>query len=347
MIWQSIDALHKNLDLIDKHLSNALLQEKILTNALEGGDAATMSLIDNYTAEKQFRNKAVIISLYGAFEQFVEALLTDYIMHMHTYMPKFSELPKQVRMKYVEKWKKFHSKLRYPLYLNIKEKDIIANLYEVVCNDKNQIMPSCYKRSGGNYTLKVIRGTYYDIGIEIEPVKKYCKLPIGDNIIRFEAIQDKVDDLVERRNCIAHTAADEMDLLSITELQLYVDVIRIFSIALFDYVQDILLKLIWNRDKAKYLVLQAARALLRPKVLYFEDVKGAMIEKGQQVIVRMPDGNYPQFRQTKVDGISYSEHVGDKTIFADKIISTKLYHDLSIHFSTDDVIHRNVQVLFM
>ena len=347
MIWSSIDTLHKNLDLIDNHLSNALINEKLIKNAAEGGNIDAISLGSNYTAEKRFRNKAVFISLYGAFEQFIEALLSDYIEHLQTYIPNFSELPKRVRNEYVEKWKKFHGKLKYPQYKDITEREIVENLHEVVCNDKNKIMPNCYKRNGGNYKYKVIRGTFYGIGIELDNVKRYFVYPIGDDITRFEAIQDSVDDLVERRNNIAHTATDDGTLLDIEGMKRYVNVIRVFSKTLFDYVQDVLLNLIWERKEAQSLVLKANRALPKPHVLYFENVKGAWIKSGQLVVVRLSDGNFPQFRQTLVDGISYSVNAGDEAVFVSQLDETRTYHDISLHFAADDVIRRNVQVLFL
>lgn len=345
MNWNSIDNIRQQLDMIDSHLKNAVINESIIKRAAVAVDADAMQLSKAFSQERLFQYKSVVISMYGAFEQYVEGLLTDYITNLHRLIPNFSDLEGRIREEYVERWKAFHRKLRFPQYQSVNEKDVVKNLYEVICNDKNLILPECFKTNSGNYDYNVIRDTYIGAGIDLQPVEKYIKLPKDEDVARYETVCNILHDLVVRRNEIAHSAGDPLNILSVDKLQLYSNVIRSFAEALFLLVRDVFLQILWSKKESSSLVLDNTKALKKVEVLYFENVKNASIKLNQQVVVRMPLDNFPRYIPTIVKGISISEKAGDVSTFTPQLDATKTYHDISMHFDTSDVLKKNVRVL--
>ena len=59
----------------------------------------------NSTHEKEFTYRSNIISLYGAFEHFVESVIIEYIQSVQEHIASFEEWGEKITRNYFELWK--------------------------------------------------------------------------------------------------------------------------------------------------------------------------------------------------------------------------------------------------
>lgn len=342
MKWTAIDIFHKQLKNIRKHIDDIQIYKRILEKAANNGDDDAKTVLDMNQSERIFRYKAVIISAYGAYEWYIEELLREYIKNLRELHPNFSKLDPRIQTNLVDKWKLLHGKLKYPKYESIKVEDIVQSLYEAICMDMNSIKPEYYTQNGGNYKCKVVREMLLDVGIDqFELLKEYCEMPKTEEDLTFETLINHVDEIVDRRNLIAHTIVDE-EILDSGMQMVYIDQLGCFVDALQRFVEDKFNDLIWGEipDEGK---LKAYNALSEQKVLIFQDVENAIFKNGQLLIVCMQEETYPRYKYATIDEIRVEEVVG-KVVTVQELDQSKHYYYVSIHFNDSEVVHNKVKI---
>lgn len=94
---------------------------------------------------------------------------------------------------------------------------MVENIYMVICQKQSSLLPQCFLQNGGNYKSKIINDMFNyidivninDVLLEYDPIKTYLQ----EQALPSRELNNNIDDLVERRNEIAH-GADSTALLS-------------------------------------------------------------------------------------------------------------------------------------
>lgn len=344
MRWTSFEQLRKQLAIINDYLETTVKSEKIIADAVSKG-SSMVTLKEYAMKERMFRYKAIIISIYGAFEQYIEQLLSEYVRKQYGIVHKFTELNEKIQSNYVEKWKKLHGKLDYPKYSSFTEEGLVRNLFDVVCNNNNHILPECYMKNGGNYKYNVIVEMLSELGVnDTIVVEKYCAVP-SDDSITYRTIIDSIDDIVDRRNSIAHTIGDPDDLLSDDILQSYLGYVIVFTEGLMRYLEDKIWEMQWVGHQNEKDKLHVFNTMKQARVLVLEDVADVSINRNQSLLICLPKGHYPRYIQTKVEGMRVRENEGDSIIEVDQIVSTKTYKGVSFRITKEAGLNNKAKVM--
>lgn len=215
----SIYEFTEQINQIKQHLEVFEKYDVILKNQQ---NADTDFIKSNMTQEKVFLYRSNIISLYGAFEHFIESIIQEYIKSAQKYITSFNKWGNQITKNYFDLWKKLHGNLNFPKFNSINETMMVDNLHKVICNNESSLIPQCFLQNGGNYKPNVINEMFNNIGIKdinasllkYEPLKTYLvqqhhgseNLELSN---KLELYYNFLEDLVDRRNEIAHGAISD------------------------------------------------------------------------------------------------------------------------------------------
>lgn len=347
------------LDAIDKFLQSAIK----LRGHLEGIEQKMAALDDAYilpcvtpplknkideirdkqTGEKIFNYSVTIISLYGYYENFVEALIREYVCELSKTGLQFSSIPSKLKKSFFKKNIRLSGKITWEKFKHINEKVISASLYESLNRDKQNIIPEAFFTNAGNYKMSVLCSCLGELGIE-QVAQKIFRYPdmnlllnneygpgVNLNGIPTNQFYSKIDEVVDRRNVIAHGAKVE-NILDITMLKEYIDYFISFSKSLNQYVNDTLLEMVWNMLPSQE--LQPYNHLPRINVLFFRgyDVE---IRKGQKYLCKTPHGTYPSFIEDSIASVQQnrSEYLHFSLKQADPVgVAIRINHICNVNY---------------
>ncbi len=277
--------------------------------------------------EKEFEYRANIISLYGAFEQFVEDLIREYVGEISRICVAYEKLDDKIKKGYVEKWKGLHTNIvKGHAKYTLSEMQMAQNMNITLIQNSSAIMPECFIPIGGNYRHNVVCECMEDIGaVNIKSgLRKYEPLqtilvPYGDDNDRINQVLNlKIADLVERRNEVAHGAVGIM--LGDDDYEKLLNFIVTYSQAVNAYMNDELLRVEWEVNDTA-MVFMPTRRFHGNTVAVFTVIH-VTIKKGRRVLIKNPDGIYPRFRQIKVANLHVEQADGGSTE-VDEVAATK------------------------
>lgn len=209
--------------------------------------------------KKIFDYKLSILILYGAFENYIESIISQYILKLNVAVDSFSNLPKPIQSRHTELSAKLISLIcaGYSKYEQIDNADVVKHLYSCYATPQNyQLNVAAFTQHSSNLRIGTIRELFAGIGISaidmsisnnpefIEYLKKvnpefYIISQSQNNALYQEKCFQLLDDLVERRNDIAHGVDDADDNILSTDVLLeYADYITALSNAIYSIVLE-------------------------------------------------------------------------------------------------------------
>lgn len=185
----------------------------------------------------------IVISLYGAYENFIDNVLIAYLDSFQLNGIKYENIPEKIKESNIlfSGKKLFDNKK-----IDIAEKeDIIINLYSCIMDEREYqlnnkeiishpfnlstaILSDLFKQIGINNILQIIKQDdklikYYMINKSIDYTTAKRIIQSTDNIF------NNIDDIVQRRNIVAHSW-EEQDILSLSILnEEYIELFKIFG----------------------------------------------------------------------------------------------------------------------
>lgn len=215
MMVNAITILREKLDSINIHIEVLKRIEIITKQQTENEDIKYIQ--SKQTDEKIFNYRANIISLYGAFECFIEEVFKEYIEQLRCIIPQYNSLNKKIKDSYFDNVAKLHSKLHYAKFSHITELKIVQNLEKVIVQGNNEILAEPFLCNGGNYKHNIICDLMKSVGIDNVDCNIIQLSPLTDLLL--ESTPDKeqqrtmvamrLEELVDRRNEVAHGAISD------------------------------------------------------------------------------------------------------------------------------------------
>lgn len=173
----------------------------------------------NLRAKKRlFDNTAIIISLYGLLERFIESLICAYIKHMNAVIPKYSDNPKEIIEHHVRMSISLISHSELPKYKDeITISQVISNLNSCMNNESSyKVNAEAFAQHTSNFWRTTIEKSFSQVGIPsvssriikspifLEYIKRERHdLQAASHIIPEIAL-NYLDTFVQLRNEIAH-----------------------------------------------------------------------------------------------------------------------------------------------
>ncbi len=242
---------HKELFDLKKLIAFYIAETKLLRTIDHGeGDSNLEILIELSTAlqsfhitKRQFNYNSIIISLYGAFERFVQDMLVTYADFLNRLVVKYNDLPEALIRNHFGLSLSLLNKIQHPRYSGaLKKEEVIRNLHTCVnLNENYQLNKDAFAQHSSNFRLQVIDESFSQLGIEgisalimksgtfYEYVISMAGKSPEDVITREESFY-LLNDLVERRNYVAHGVSSE--ILQNSILLDYVNFFEVYAEAL-------------------------------------------------------------------------------------------------------------------
>ncbi len=254
------------------------------------------------TDKKIFEYKASIISLYGLLEKQIEIWIQEYLDLLAVLATNYNNIDEKIRNNHFELSLKLISTItsrENAKYQHLKKEEVLQKLNECIMNPENcKFNTEAFVLLSGNLKHKQIVKLFEFINISLNEALKrnmtltqYFENDRGiKNISNIETdiLYNKINDLVERRNQIAHGSERLDNILNISELEPYVDFLEKYCQALFEILSEELIK---KESMYKFQKVEKIIKIFSNKILAFE-VENYTIKVGDVLIVETIEGNF-------------------------------------------------------
>jgi hypothetical protein len=198
------------------------------------------------SVRRRFDYSALIVALYASFERFVEDILTSYVQTVAN-QSSYGSLPARFTSKHLQKTAELLAKggidqMRYP---GVTPLQLIENLFDCLSGnspyDLNHIAVAAHDKNIRYDELGALLGL-----VEVSHDSVRCADPLIDWYYDYQkmtgappasvpvtVIQQRLDDLVERRNDVAHRGGNPSDRLGVEEMRGLVDFVLALARSVF------------------------------------------------------------------------------------------------------------------
>lgn len=288
---------YKNQSKLEKNVPNSVL------------NTLTVSKI------KQFDFNSHIISIYGAYEHFVEQLLIKYLNEICLIINSYDLLPKEIQKNNLNKTIEIIKQLEYRKNRNIKPEKVIEILHRNINENSSIINITAFKNHTANFRISVVDNYFSEIGIkstsslvrQYEPLKSYLKNTISDYSSKKSSIVfQPLEHICDLRNDIAH-GVNNIQLINKTILFEYIDFMKTYSTALFELINDNYLGKIFEQNNDEIEVIN----VFNSQILCFE-TKGRLINRKSKILVKS-ENHFPNVYITNITDIQKNKKSIDNT----------------------------------
>lgn len=197
------------------------------------------------TARRRLDYSAFVVVLYAAFEGFVESLAGAYA-ELQAARMAYAELPERLRNKHLQQSGELLARARLGegRYSDVDHVAIVTNLYDCISGGKSyRLNRHALVQHQGNLKAAVVGEVFAAIGVDrinerarrADPLVQWHRLVIdrADNTVPEAVIGLQLDDLVERRNQVAHSGGDPGESLDAAEMRRRIDFVEAYARALY------------------------------------------------------------------------------------------------------------------
>jgi predicted HAD superfamily phosphohydrolase len=252
------------------------------------------------TDKRIFEYKASIISLYGLLEKYVELWIKEYLDSLSNVVPEYNKIDQKIRDNHFELSLKLINTIttrETAKYQHLTKEEVLKKLNDCIVNPtKYQINTDAFVLLSGNLKHNKIVELFNKLNLDLndELLKnEELKNEIGLNqntISRIEKdiLYNKINDLVERRNQIAHGSEEVDDILSISELEPYIQFLEKYCQAIF---QTLFEQVIKNESIHTFQKVENVIKIFGNKVLAFA-IENYTIKVGDMLIIQTKEGRF-------------------------------------------------------
>ena len=240
---------------------------------------------------------AVIISLYGCYENYVNLLLEEFIRQISDNSSDYTEIPTDMKITNIHLSSDYlNSKKRYKNF-NLQDEDVINNVYS------GKITNKLLLKHGGNLSITVLSEYMKSLGVKnvaqfIKNSGEYHQYYSEKQTISVEDAKSLLskldnntafallDDIILQRNTIAHSwkSDDKVDYLIIKEE--WIKFIQIFCKCLYNIVVQFYSEWLVKHNK---LFCPLKHQVYGSSVVGFFDVIPHWNEKNEAILIKSND----------------------------------------------------------
>jgi hypothetical protein len=282
------------------------------------------------TLDKRIINyNAIIISLYSAYESFVESIGLSYLKRLNQIVPSYNELPEKIKVNHIIYSSELILELNKSKYSALDEKKIINNLYNCVnFNSNYKINYESFVKRNTNLWVSTVNDIFSRLGINgicrkiamTNLFKNYYankeQIDFGQiNSIISQMEQEKlfanINGLIEERNKVAHSWTDNTVNLSIIKDD-YISFIKIFCESLYHVLEE---------QISEYEVMYKGKAIndiidiYGNRIICFNSNK-IKVKKGDKILIKKSEDIYSygiiesiKHNETDIDIVSNKEAI--------------------------------------
>jgi len=247
---------------------------------------------------KRFDYAAFVVALYASFEKFIEGLVAAYVQ-LESRRLQYSELPKKLVDKHLA-WTAevlYRGRIGKGRYANLEAPALVKNLFECLSNTLpytlNMESVVAHDR---NLKVHEIDELFAAVGLDqicdharkgdalVKWYQDINEIPsVSQDGVSFQTIKERIEDIVERRNQIAHGGGTPDELPGVDKMQETISFIQAFSKSIFAIVVNLYLK---NHHKEGIqLVLRQNEGLYKNRKVIIINPPDQRIFCGQPIFV--------------------------------------------------------------
>ncbi|MCC3474274.1 MULTISPECIES: MAE_28990/MAE_18760 family HEPN-like nuclease [unclassified Microcoleus] len=312
----------KHIQYVNDVVGYAILEEdnqeiKALLNTLKEHDRSFR------TDKRVFEYKAAIISLYGLLEQYVETWIKEYLDSLSRLVPEYNQIDEKIRNNHFELSLKLIDILisrEVAKYQHLTKEEVLRKLNNCMFTPINyQINTEAFVLSSGNLKHNKIVDLFKLLNVDLnsELIKSESlnkEIGLQSNQIsntEKDILYNKINDLVERRNQIAH-GSETLDILGISGLEPYIKFLEVYCQTIFE---TLLEKFIKQESIHSFQKIEKIVNIFSSKILAFE-IENYTLKVGDMVIVETAEGRFSKkpILEIQLDSITYQElTISEKT----------------------------------
>ncbi|MCA2735419.1 MAG: hypothetical protein IM470_16670 [Microcystis sp. M158S2] len=273
----------------------------------------------NFSTDKKiFEYKATIISLYGLLEKYIETWIKEYLNSFSILVVSYNDIDKIIKDNHFKLSLKLIDSITsrgLPKFQHLKKEEILTKLNQCITNAESYTFNTdAFIISSGNLKHKQIVSLFESINIKLNEL--LCNnQTLADHIKDENQIQNiknfpadflygRIDDLVERRNEIAH-GAETLNILSKSELEPYIKFLEKYCQAVFEILTEQFIK---QKSIHKFQKIENVINVFNKTILAFE-IENYTIKVGDTLIVESQEGHFCEksINTIQLDGVPHQE----------------------------------------
>ncbi len=273
--------------------------------------SSSKSLLDKLTISKikQFDFNSHIISIYGAYEHFIEQLLVTYLEKICAVITNFNSLPEEIQKNNLAKNIEIIKQLDYRKNRSLKPELLIEILHKNINENSSVLNIDAFKNHSANFRISVVESYFKEIGIsgvsnlirQYEPLKTYLENNISDfsskkNTIIFQTLEH----ICDLRNDIAH-GVNNVQLLNKSILFEYIDFMKVFAQSLFALIDNDYLSKVYELEEKVINVID----IFNKEILCFNS-ENFKIDKNSKLLVKS-ENHFPNVFYANILDIQYEK----------------------------------------
>jgi len=252
------------------------------------------------TNKKILEYKAIIVSLYGILEKYINIWIRDHVDRIPLLITKYDDLPKTIRENNFQNSIKLISLIsenRNAKYDGIKKEDILKKLNNCLNQKGNYYLNGeAFMPLSGNLKHSKIIEAFKVVDIDLSKKFKRNKQFVDFYKTTNNCSLDNkgndcfktIDDIVDLRNEVAHGSQID-NIINLTDFEDYIVFLEKYGKAIFE---SIIEREIEYELKCSYTEIENIMHIFkRGSVLSFE-IENAVIKKGDIIIIKTQDNNF-------------------------------------------------------
>jgi len=254
----SLDSFITELDDLQHHIETFNLEARLLavTEHSESLLLQYQKQVQKYnTKKRQFNYTSIIISLYSSLELFVRSLTKGYLNSLNEIVPHYIDLPETIRKNHLDLSCKQMERIKNldELESITARNQIIFNLNSCISNEGSyHLNTEAFIQNTANFRSSVIIQLFESVGVKNVLTYLVNDLVFIDQLKTIDPDVDdwhkvsaenfqtltffRLDDLVERRNAVAHGNSDGILPLPNEILIEYIAYFRAYGYALYNII---------------------------------------------------------------------------------------------------------------
>ncbi|HLP52292.1 MAG TPA: MAE_28990/MAE_18760 family HEPN-like nuclease [Chitinophagales bacterium] len=284
---------------------------------------------DFRNSKKIFEYKALIISLYGLLEGYINLAVKDYINYLSSVAQDYNSLGP----KFIEQHFDLSIKLittitskDYAKFSHLNKNDVLKNVNDCITTPESfSINTDAFILSAGNLKHTKIAEVFLPLSISINDgfnKSESFRAFVGRDFSHTDSDVTffRINDLVDRRNKIAHGTDIIDDILDVSTLTPYIDFLEQYCKTIHWILCEDLVK---YESENKYFKIESVLQVWGGAIVGVE-LENYCLSVGEFLIIKTQEDRYFKKKITsiQVDGHSYdSLQVMDKTKVAIKVDS--------------------------
>ncbi|AFZ01947.1 MAE_28990/MAE_18760 family HEPN-like nuclease [Calothrix sp. PCC 6303] len=306
----SLDSFKKEINQVREYIKHIQDVDNIVNYTVSEADNEEIKALLNTlkehhrifrTDKKIFEYKASIISLYGLLEKYVENWIKEYLTALSGLVLEYDKIHEKIRNNHFELSVKLISSIvsrEIAKYQHLTKEQVLKELNECIVNTANyKFNTEAFVLSSGNLKHKQIVKLFELINVSLNEVLKknetliqYFKDDRGITNIsntNTDILYNTINDLVERRNQIAH-GSEILDILNISELESYIQFLEKYCQAVFEILAEEFIK---QESIYTFQKIEKVIKIFGNRILAFE-IENYKIKIGDILIIETIEGKF-------------------------------------------------------